>query len=187
MPVGRRLLGGQIAQPVAQEAVDVEEVRGGGREGGDVTGPAEPLVALGAVGGNVEEVAARAPDHVAVQLVEQLVGTLELSGPAQIGGDDDGAQIIGGQIAGPALDLDVAEAVEREGRLEEVAVTAQDEPIRRRGSAQRPHAEFVVLEHLGVPQGDLGAGRPLDLEAQPAHEILAEVDQRLAGGRGPDR
>ena len=55
--VGRLLLGGEVEQPVLQEALDVVEERGGGREDGDVAGPAEPLVALRAVGGQVQEVA----------------------------------------------------------------------------------------------------------------------------------
>ena len=53
--------------------------------------------------------------------------------------------------------------------------------------AQRPHAELAVLEHLGVPDGDLGAGRPVGQgEADPADQVLAEVDQRLARRRGRD-
>ena len=56
-----------------EEVLDVEEEGRGRREDGDVTGPAEPLVALRAVGWHVEEVAARPPHHVAMELVEQLV------------------------------------------------------------------------------------------------------------------
>ena len=75
--VGVLLLGGQVEQPVGEERPDVEQERRGGREDGDVAGPAEPLVALRAVGGDVEEVALRAPDDVAVELVQQRVGALE--------------------------------------------------------------------------------------------------------------
>ena len=119
-PVGCPLLGGEVDQPVPEEVLDVEEERRGRGEHCDVAGPAEPLVALRAVGGHVEEVAARAPDHVAVQLVEQFVGALELAGPRQLGGDHDSSNAIGGELARPALDLDVAEAVESECRLERV-------------------------------------------------------------------
>ncbi len=84
-PVGCPLLGGEVGQPVAEEVLDVEEVGRGGCEDCDITCPAEPLVALRAVGRHIEEVAAGAPDHVAVELVEQLVGALELADPLQLG------------------------------------------------------------------------------------------------------
>ncbi len=51
------LLDGHVAQPVPQEVADVEQVRAGGREDRDVTGPPRRSFALGAVGGEVDEVA----------------------------------------------------------------------------------------------------------------------------------
>ena len=50
MPPVVRLLEGEVAQPVTEEAVDVEQEGGGGREGSDVARPAESLIALRAVG-----------------------------------------------------------------------------------------------------------------------------------------
>ena len=44
-----------------------------GAEHLDVAGPAQALVALRAVGRDVEEVAAHAPDHVLMQPVDQRV------------------------------------------------------------------------------------------------------------------
>ena len=85
MPVGRSLLRGQVGQPVPEEVLDIEEVGRGGREDCDIARPAEPLVSLRTVGWHVEEVAAGAPDHVAVELVEQLVGALELADALQLG------------------------------------------------------------------------------------------------------
>ncbi len=72
-PVGRPLLGGEVGQPLPEKILDVEEVGGRGCEDCYVTSPAEPLIALRAVGWHVEEVAARPPHHVAMELVEQLV------------------------------------------------------------------------------------------------------------------
>ena len=46
-------------------------------------------------------------------------------------------------------------------------------------------AELVVLEHLRVPQGDHRAGRAVDGQPQPAHQVLAEVQDRPTG-RGGD-
>src|SRR5699024_92901 len=52
--------------------------------------------------------------------------------------------------------------------------------------AQRAGAQLLVLEHLGVAQGDLGARGTRDREAQPAHQVLTEVEEGLPGRRGPD-
>src|SRR5699024_11345563 len=51
-------LGVHVQQPVVQEVGHVELVGGGGGVGGDVAGPPQALVALRAVGGHREEVAA---------------------------------------------------------------------------------------------------------------------------------
>ena len=87
--VGVLLLDVEVDQPVGQEVGDVVEVRRRRGEHREVAGPAEPLVALRAVGRYVEEVAAQPPHHVAVQLGEQRVGALEGAGAAQVGVDDD--------------------------------------------------------------------------------------------------
>ena len=56
-PVGCPLLGGEVRQPLPQKVANIEEVRGGGGEDCYVTSPAEPLITLWAIGGNIEEVA----------------------------------------------------------------------------------------------------------------------------------
>jgi hypothetical protein len=89
--------------------------------------------------------------------------------------------------AGPAVDLDVAESVERECRLEDVVAAAQREAIGRGGAAQRTRAELVVLEHLGVTQGDDAAGLAAHRDAHPAHEVLTVVEEHPAAGRRGDR
>ncbi len=80
-PVRVPLLQVEVDQPVLEEGRHVVEVGRRRREHGEVAGPAEPLVALRAVGRYVEEVPAQAPDDVAVQLGEQRVGALEGAGP----------------------------------------------------------------------------------------------------------
>ena len=116
------------------------------------------------------------------------MGGLEPAGPGNVGVDDDRLDVLGGELPGPAGHLRIAETVERERRLEVVAVdvTGEHQLIGGLRGAQRPGAELLVLEHLGVAQGDLRARRAGDCEAQPAHEVLPEVEQRLPGGRGPD-
>ena len=90
--IGRPLFNPQILQPVTQKVFDVEQVRRGRREDGDVTGPAQPLIALRAVGRHIQEVSARSPDDVAVELVQQLVGALEFTDPLQLRTDHDRSQ-----------------------------------------------------------------------------------------------
>ena len=67
-----------------RKPLDVVQEGRGGRKDLDVAGPAQALVALRAVGGHVEEVAAHAPDDVLVQLVEQRVGAFEPAGALHI-------------------------------------------------------------------------------------------------------
>ena len=153
----------------------------------DVAGPAEPLVALRAVGGYVEEVAPHAPRPRSRAAGRPGVRAGEPAGALHVGVDHLGADRGRVELARPALDLGVAEAVEGELRL------PGDRAVRRRrvsvsvafAGPQRPGAELVVLQHLGVPQGDHGAGRPVDGQPQPADEVLAEVEHRPAG-RGGD-
>src|ERR1700758_5267973 len=100
-----------------------------------------------------------------------------------VGMDDDrlqGArgQGVCGQLAWPAGDLGVAEAVEGLGGLEVVLPAGQDEPVGGLGAAQWPCAEFAVLQDLTVADDDLVPGLALDREAQPADEVLPEVRQR---------
>ncbi len=176
-PVGRALLGVKITEPVAEEPAGIEKEDRGRGEDRQVAGPAQPLVALRAVGRHVDEVAALPPDHVAVQLIEHRVGALEFSDALQLRGDDDGDQGVRRQLAGPAGDLGITEAVEGERRLEEVLATAQDQLVGALRGAQRADAELAVLQHLGVSQRDGLATLTADRELQPANEILAEVDQ----------
>ena len=104
-----------------------------GANDGEVAGPAEPLVALRAVGGHVEEVAAHAPHDVAVQLVEQRVGALERSrcGARSECDDDRRERRRRSSSPGQPVDLGVAEAVEGERRLEHVVAAAEDEAVGR--------------------------------------------------------
>ncbi len=180
------LLGGEVVEPVAQEALRVVEVGGRRGEHGEVAGPAQPLVALRAVGGHVDEVAAHPPDDVAVQLVHQRVRAGERAGAAQVGPDDDGRDRVGVELARPAADLGVAEAVEGEGRLELVVPAGQDEPVGGLRGTQGADAELVVLQHLRVPQRDGGARLAPHPDLDEPDQVLPEVEQGGACGGGPD-
>ena len=64
---------------------------------------------------------------------------------SQFGVDDHRLDGVGAELAGPALDLGVAEAVEGDRRLELVVAAAEDEPVGRLRRPQRADAELIVL------------------------------------------
>src|SRR4029077_4837641 len=101
----------------------------------------------------------------------------------QVGVDDNRLQRARGQLARPAGDLGVTEAVEGLGGLEVVLAAGQDEPVGGLSAAQWPHAELAVLQALAVADDDLGSGLTLDGEAQPADEVLPEVHERATRRR----
>jgi len=72
-PICARLFGGDIDEPIAKEVLDIEQVRGRRCEDSDVSCPTQPLISLRAIRWHVQEVPAGTPNHVAVELVEQLV------------------------------------------------------------------------------------------------------------------
>ena len=167
--VGEGVVGGlgvvDVEHELAGEAGDVEVVGAGAPEDAGVAHPAETLVALGAVGGDGEEVAALAPDAELAHLVEEIAGALEADGGG--GGEavvDEAFDAGGGGSAGVAGELDVAEAVEGEGGgVGLVAVAGEDVGVGHRG----------VAEVFGV---DAAVGVEAFGEAH-AHE-------RCRGGRG---
>ncbi len=100
-------------------------------------------------------------------------------GAFHVGVQHDGDEVGRVERAGPAADLDVAEAVERERRLVRLRpVTAQRVAVGGLGVAQRAVRRLTVLEHLGVTEGDDRAGVAVDREADAADEVLTEVEHR---------
>ena len=179
------LLATQVCEPPFEQPAHVVQVAGGRAEREQVTGPTESLVALGTVRGQVDEVAAHRPHDVVVEALQQLVRALEGAGALHVGVDDDRLEGRRVQVAGPTVDLDVAESVEGELRLPGGrAVSVADEPVGRLGGPQRTGGQLAVLEHLGVAERDhLPRGR-VGGAAHPADQVLAEVKDRQARGAG---
>jgi hypothetical protein len=190
------LLGRQVAEPRGQEPGAVVEEAGRGREDLDVARPAQALVALGAVGGHVEEVAPHAPHDVLVEPVDPLVGAAEPAGALHVRVADLGDHVVGRErlVGGPAVDLGVAEAVEGEAGLPRaaglvgiIARAGEGQAVGGLGQAEGGGAQLAVLEDLGVAQGDRGAGLgPGEAQAEAADQVLAEVEDRAARGRRHD-
>ena len=108
---------------------------------------------------------------------EQFVVARERPGALHVGVQDDRDEIGGVELARPAADLDVAEAVERERRLPRLrTVAAQRVVVGRLGVAQRAVGGLTVFEHLGVAQRDDRARLAVDGEADAPDEVLAEVE-----------
>jgi len=78
------------------------------------------------------------------------------------------------------------EAVERLSGLELVLSAAEHEPVGSECGAQWACPQFVVLQNLCVPNRDDLTGVAACPQTNPAHEVLAKVDQRASGRRCPD-
>ena len=102
------LLGAHVAQPLVEKAAHVKVEAGRRREDRDVARPAQALVALRAVGGDVHQVGLCAPEDVALQAVDHLVGAGKAAHGGKIGIQRDGGEL---DLLGlGALQADVAEA-----------------------------------------------------------------------------
>lgn len=180
----RSLLDAQIGEPAVEEGPAVE--RGARRrgEGHDVAGPAEPFVALRAVRGHGEEVAALGAYDVVVQRVHTLVGAAELADAAQVAGHDVDLHHLDGDARG-GDDLGVTEAVEGELRLQFGRVAGQGVLVGGAGATQDARQQAAVaVEDLGVPDGHRASRRAVDAQPQPAGQVLARVDGDGAIGQG---
>lgn len=120
-----------------------------------------------------------------MQPVDQRVGAFEPAGAHHVGARDFGDDVFGVEGAGPAGDLGVAEAVKGVvgGPLLDT-LTGEGVGVGGFRDPQRTHPELAVLEHFGVPQRDGGAFWALHCDAEASDQVLAEVEQQLAGRRG---
>src|SRR5687767_9978737 len=86
------------------------------------------------------------------------------------------------RLARIARDLDVAEAVEREARLERLlALALEDEGVGLAGRSQVLGVDGAVrVQGLGVAQGDLRSCLALHLETHPPDHVPAQVEDVTA-------
>ena len=133
-----------------------------GKKACGVARPSQPLVALRAVGGNVEEVALLAPDDVLLELVDEGLRGLELARRRAISEwTTTPVTASGVELAREAGHGHVAEAEEGEVRLEGLdAASLQRVFERGLRLAQVGGVEVPVLvEDLGVTEGDASCPR----------------------------
>ena len=179
-----RLLEGEVAQPRREESVAVVEEARGRAEDLQVAGPPEALVALRAVGGDREEVAAHPPHDVLVQAIQLRVRGLEPAGAHHVGVQHEGLDVRRVELPGPAVELRVPEAVEREPRLERLGAVSGEVEVRFGCRVpQRSQRQLSLIQHLRVVHADARAGGTGHAQAQAADEVLAEIEHQGAGGR----
>ena len=180
---------GQVDQPLVEERLNVAVERRGADVDLRVARPAQPLVALGAVGGDVDEVGALGPVGVAVQLVEHRVGALEPAHDrrrARKGQADDRVVHRRRLEAG---DLQVLIAVEGEpGRPDLLVAALADVGVDAAGLAEVGRVDGAVgIEPLGEPEDDLLAGLAAEPKPGDAREVLAVVEHVDARARLRER
>jgi len=98
------------------------------------------------------------------------------------------AEVVDGGCPGEAGDLDIAEAVVGEVRLEGLEPLAfEDVPVGLEGAFVDERGNLCLLEGavgteaLAVAESDLGTRRPGDTEPRPAGYALADVEEEHPG------
>src|SRR5205085_10262625 len=136
------------------------------------------LVALRAVGGNVEKVAPLAPDDVLLKAIEQRVRCFEHAGRLQVRRYDDASDGATVRCGRQSRDADVAKAEKCEVRLVDfLFTTLQRVPICLTCEPQISRVEVAgAIQHFRKPQRDGGTSWATDFESRPPCEILAQIE-----------
>ena len=176
------LLGGHVGHPLIEEGLHVAVERRRAEEDLRVARPAQTLVALRAVGRNIDEVVEHPPLDIRLQPVDERVGRNERTVLGRRRTDRLGDEILGVQLAVDSLHLDVAEAVEGEpGREPLLALPRKDIGTQRFGLTQVAGEEFALFKNLGVVDAHRVAALAAQTHARAPRYVLAEVDH--AGSR----
>ena len=186
------LLETALAQPLAQDGRAVGQKHRRRGENARVARPARAL-ARGAVGRDVAEIRAHAPQAVEEKAVHIGAAAFEKAGPRHLGIDGDGRELRLGKV-GVRLDLRIAEAEDRKVRLVDVFSVPADVDELLRNAVFVAVAGIKILlgkvavfvQRLAVPERELLPRLRADADLRIAGEILAEVDHPLAVRRGEE-
>ena len=168
-----------VVEEVVEEGGHVQIFAGGGGDDGRVAGPAQALVPLGAVGGDVQEVVKLPPHGVVEQLVDPAVRRLNGAGGVDVRADVHPGKVLRPHL-GDALHLHIAEAVEGAVGPHMGLFSLGDIPVLRLGGAQVVPVEAAVLEHLAVGEHNLRARGLAYVKLHPAGHVLAKVQHGFA-------
>ena len=172
-----------VAHPLGEEARQVQGEDRRLREGLEVPQETHALVALRAVRGHAHQVAPQPPFHAAHDRVDQVAGAGEGAGVRRRGVEHAADQRAVIRCGGQSGHLDVAESVVGEVGFHHGLAAAPAVLVALRGAPQVGRVEGAVLvERLGVAQGDAGARGRGCPEAAPAHHVLTHVVHVDAGG-----
>ena len=181
-----RLFRLDVFEPFLQKSAGVKIIAGGGREQGDVARPAHALVALRAVGGDIDEVRFAAPDEIALQLVEPLVraGKAAALFHIRIQGNAFDAHLVGGDAA----DADVAEAHIRHAGHVHLGARAADIGGGALCRAQKGRVQLARFrQNFRMADDDLLPRLcAFDVQAHHAGKVLAHVVNDFARGGAGD-
>ena len=167
-----------VLEPLREERchVDVEARRA--REDLGVPHPAEPLVALRAIGRNRKEIPSLAPDDVLLELVEERARGLESTCLRSRRVDHHRGQRVESGLSRMSPDLGVAKPVEGEVRLEDFGASALGDVDVRRSSRPQIRGVEVPIGGEHLREADLDPCSRLGLDSEPGepHEVLSEVE-----------
>src|SRR5436190_20899524 len=114
-----------------------------------------------------------------MQPVDERVRALEPAGALQVRVENNGANVLWQQLAGPAIHFGVAKAMECEVRLPRFdPATPQSVAVGGLRGPERARGQFAILQDLRVAQRDGLPGLSLNGYAEPAHKVLSEVNER---------
>ena len=177
----RGLSNGKVGQPLAEKAVDVLILRGGAAENSSVTGPAQPFIALRAVGRHIDKVGALAPHDVRPQAVDQRGGAGKLRGGGSVRTQHQRGEGVKRRVAAHACNRDIAEAVVGEAGDKRILAAAAHKGIGGLGGAQVGSIQAAVRRQgFGKTQGDFLPGGTLPVQPDNTGHILAEIQNRRA-------
>ena len=179
----RRLRVIDIHQPLGKERRHVGVLRGGADKHLRVAHPTHAFIALGAIGGNRQEVAALAPLNVGLQLIDPRIGAGKLPVPCRIRPQHDARNGVQRRLPRQPGHLHITKPMERKRRLPYFrAASFARVTIDGRCPAKIGQIDGAVgLEHLGMPQGDDRSRRGIDLEPDDADHVLPQVERPAAG------
>lgn len=165
----------KVCQPLLEEQISISNVTGGAAKNSGITGPAQALIPLGTVGGNIHKVVTHAPADVAPELIYQRIGAFKRCCGAIIAAQDTGTDF--GKVDFlQSFHSHIPEPVVGKPGAEGFLSALADEGIRGFGGPQVLRIEISVpVQNLGVAQNDCLPRRAVYRQLHNAGKVLPEV------------
>ena len=172
----------QVLLELVEEGPGIHVIAGCRRKDLRIARPAQALIALGAVGGHVQEIGLESPDRIFVQPVDLRVAGTDAAGPVHVGIQHAAAEHLFPELSGPARHAHIAETEKGKMRPHAALYAVRDIDELRIGLAVVAAVEIALLENLAEVQRDLLAAGQVRVELREACKVLAEVQHGFAGG-----